>query len=269
MRIRDAFPDVFRRPYPALDPKTQMFPAISLLRFHEIDALPIASEAGEGQRAVFGLSSLARLSSLKQGDFKDFLNRPCEEVSESLSSISADADLGELLDLFKKTKFGFARVDEKGETAGLVGLSDVLRLYEKGKIKTKLTAGDVASKVFALPGGTPLGRALQEMFEHRFRRVFVGPRSDSFISDRMIIAFVFDPRTLEKMSRGALKVLDTPIKDIPRMKARRVKASTRLAKAAAELRAERGQCLLSEVGLATPWDVVMKPWNGKNLAIAN
>jgi len=268
LKIRAAFPAVFKRAYPALDPKTEMLPAVSLLRFHEIDALPLAFGADKHQRrrAVFGFSCLAKLRQMGPAEFGEFLKRPCEEASEELSTIDADEDVRDLLRVFSTTHFGFAMVENRHEEGGLITLADVLGLYDTGVIRSHLVVGDVASPIFSMPGKTRLKEVLREMYERAYRRVFISG-SRVFVSDRAIITHVFSPAVLTRLARGSSDVLDTPLSAIERSEPRSVPVDTSLKQAASTLTAMRGQTLVCEKGVVTPWDVVMKPWRAKALGI--
>ncbi len=271
MRIKDALPGIFQKAYPVIDPKTEMLAAMSLLRFHEIDALPLAFDSAakkeRRQRAVFGFSSLARLLLLKPSEFGAFLRRPCEAASEFLASVSAGRSLSSLLDVYARTRFGFARVEDNKSVGALASLSDVIGLYEKGTISADLTVNDVASPILSTSEETTLRRALEVMFEKRCRRIFVSGERE-FVSDRAIIGYVFSPATLNAIGQGAMDVLGTPISVVEKSAARNVESEAPLNEAARALRGEKaGQCLVFGEMVVTPWDVVMKPWKTKALKL--
>ena len=70
LKIREALPHVFNRAYPVLDPKMPMLPAVSMLRFQQIDGLPLVIEGTlSGPRALHGYSLLKRLLALGPGGF--------------------------------------------------------------------------------------------------------------------------------------------------------------------------------------------------------
>ncbi len=273
LRIRNALPHIFEKSYPVLEPKTQMLSAMSLLRFHEIDVLPLSFDAARGQRqkVVYGYSALAKLLVLGPKRFGSFLKQPCEEASEPLAIVRADRGLSALLDTFAKTRFGFARIEEAKTVGALAGLSDVLAAYETDMVATNLVVSDVGTPRFSLPGNTSLRNALEEMFKKKYRRLFISEArgGGEFVSDREIIGYVFSPSILSAMVQdGESEVLDTPISGIERMTARNVAPGTTIKAAAQMLRQEKaGQCLIFNGMVATPWDLVMKPWKAKTLNI--
>lgn len=264
MKIKAALPTIFQKAYPVLDPTTQMLPAVSLLRFHDIDALPLSFDAGKKPRAVFGFSSLARLMALGPEGFGPFLKQPCKDASEDLATVRADDDLRSLLQTFDRTRFGFARVEERRDVGALVSLSDLLGLFETGALRTDLLVSDVASPILSVPGQTTLKKSLQEMFTKRYRRLFISGNKE-FVSDREIIAHIFSPSVLSMITRDSKDILTTPISQIERMAAKKVTPNATVKAAAMALRAEKGQCLVYDNCVITPWDIIMKPWKAKAL----
>jgi len=273
MRICDALPHIFKQGYPVLDPKTKMLPAMSLLRFHEIDVLPLSFVGRRRQqRALFGSSCLAKIMLLGPGRFRAFLDQPCRAASEKLVSVNAGLGLSTLLNAFSKTRLGFASVEEEGGFSGLVSLSDVLGLYETGAVSAQLTVEAVGSPIFSMPGDSTLRKGLEEMLRRWHRRVFLeGTRE--FISDRSIVDYLFSPAVLSGLVRekGAMTdVLGERISSVETTKANEVSPDTTLRVAASTLKSERaGQCLVFDGMVVTPWDLVMKPWKARALKLKN
>ena len=273
LRIGDALPGIFAKAYPVLDPKIKMLPAMSLLRFHEIDALLLAKEAGKKQpRAVGGYSTLARLMLVGPEKLGSFLEQPCETASQPVPTLRADQSLSSLLETFAKTRIGFARVEGKRNVGVLASLSDVLELYETGAIAADLTVEEVGSIRSSMPGGTTMKKALEEMFKKKHRRMFVSGGKE-FISDRGIIGRIFGAAVLGKMLHGRaarVEALDIPISSVDKMIPKEVAPNTSLMEAARTLAAGRGgQCLVFGRMVATPWDIVMKPWIAGALKLKN
>ena len=262
------FPKMFERAYPAVDPTTPILSVLPLLRFHEIDVLPLSFDAGRRQKGVFGFSCLARLMKVRPG-VGSFLKRPCEVVSEPLATIRSDRSLSSLLNVFLRRRFGFARVVESRGVGALLTLPDVLGLYEDGTIRSSLTLEDVGSSAFSMPSDSTIREALVEMFDRRIRRVFISGTSE-FIWDRRIIEHLFSPAVLATLAhRESGDILKMPISEIGTTTAKKAEGRLQLREAAALLKVEPGQCLVFNGKVVTPWDVVMKPWKGRELKIRN
>ena len=265
MRISQALPRLFERAYPAIYPNTPMVSVLPLLRFHEIDALPLSFDSVKKQRGIFGYTSLARILSLGPRRFPAFLNQPCEEVSEPLATVRADQQLSRLRGEFQRTRFGFARVTEKKRVGGLASLDDVLGLYEDGVVSCRMKAEEVSSKAFMMPSSSTVRDVLEEMFARRIRRVFVGRRRD-FDWDRSIIEHLFSPAVIAQVAQEPSRdFLDVPVSVIPPTEAIQGDPDQTLKEAAARLTSERGECLVFDGRVVTPWDIVMRPWEAKKL----
>ena len=267
MRIEVAFPKAFEKAYPAIDPKAPMISVLPLLRFHEADALILSLDSSRRHRGIFGFSCLARILSLGPKRFPQFLKEECQDVSEPLATVSATQALGRLLDIFLETRFGFARVIEKKGIGALLTLNDVLELYGTGAVSSEMEVRGVASRIIALPEDSSLRSALEEMFRRRCRRIFISGTRE-FVWDRGIVDYLFSPAALAEVARDpAFDPLVTPLSQIGRTEAEDVDPDMTLKAAAAVLSAERGQCLVFDDKVATPWDVVMKPWKDHGLKI--
>ena len=237
-----------------------MLLAVSLLRFHQIDALPIGFKRLQKKRyAVFGYSTLSKLLQTDPSEYGKFLEQPCETAALELAAISDTKDVEELLRTFKATKFGFAWAEGKFESGGFASLRDLLTLYDNGVIATKMKVGDVASPIVSLKPSTSLKEVINEMFNRRFRRMFVGGTS-RVISDRRIIGYVFSTTRLNVVSVKPQTLLDANLGDLDALVPEEISPNASIMQAARTMRGQVEECLVSEKGVVTPWDLVMKPW---------
>jgi CBS domain-containing protein len=267
-KIGEALPHIFQRTYPVLEPGTQMLLAVSLLRFHQIDALPIGFKPGEKKKlAVFGFSCLSKLLETRPADYGKFLELPCQKAALRLATVDIDASIEDLLRVFEKTKFGFAWVESE-RLGGFASLRDLLELYEKGLITTNMKVGEVASPIFSLPSDSKISKVLQEMFDHRFRRVFVSGEK-SLVTDRKIISYVFSTSRLSETAKKPYTLLDARLGDLEKTEPVPVKQDTPIKNAAISMRDASENCLICDKGVITPWDLIMKPLGRGKLRIRN
>jgi CBS domain-containing protein len=258
VRIGNAIPQVFRRSYPIVLPSTDILTAASLLRFHQIDALPIEFRATQKTRlAVFGYSCLSKLLKTKPKDYENFMKLPARKAALKLTSINVDREISDLLRIFHKTRFGFAWI-ESDKQGGFAGLRDLLELYSKGVIHTDMIVSELASPIFSMPPETRIRTMLEEMFRRRIRRVFVKGR-DSLVTDRRIIGYLFSPSFLERVSKNSGSLLDVSLGDVDAAKPIRVPSSQSAKRAARMIENQGEECLVCEKGVITPWDLIMKP----------
>ena len=263
MKIGDALPHIFNRTYPVLEPGTQMLLAVSLLRFHQIDALPIGFKPGQKKKfAVFGFSCLSSLQETQPKDYASFLEQPCENASLQLSTVDVNDQIASLLEVFEKTKFGFSWV-ESDRLGGFASLRDLLELYQNGILDTTMTVEQVASPIFSLPSRTRLKAVLQEMFNHRFRRMFI-KGENTLVTDRRIIGYLFSSSRLSDISIHPERLLDASLGDLEKVEPIPIDGTTNIKKAALAMKDVVEECLVCDKGVVTPWDLLMKPKiNGK------
>ncbi|MDA4129564.1 MAG: hypothetical protein OK457_02225 [Thaumarchaeota archaeon] len=258
MKIEDALPQIFTRTYPVLEPGTQMLLAVSLLRFHQIDALPIGFKARQKKRfAVFGYSCLKKLLQTDPEDYGKFLELPCEKASQELSTIDMLEDIAALLRVFRKTKFGFTWV-ESNKLGGFASLRDLLGLYGKKLISTDLTIGEVASSIFSLPPDTRIVAVLEEMFTRKFRRVFVDGRK-TLVTDRRMIGYIFSTSRIALAAKKPKSLLEIKLGEIDAVQPQFVPKNMSIGEASEIMGKMTDECLVCEKGVVTPWDLVMKP----------
>lgn len=268
MKIAEALPKIFERSSPVLEPGTQMLLAVSLLRFHQIDALPIGFEPKQKKRlAVFGFSCLSRLLESSPKDYGRFLELPCERASLELSSVDVDDTIEHLLRVFAETKFGFAWVESE-RLGGFASLRDLLGLYENGAIDTSMTVEQIASPIFSMSPESTLKTVLKEMFNHRFRRIFIDGEN-SLVTDRRIISYIFSVSRLTATTDKPESLLDAKLGDLDKMKPIPISGKTKIRRAAASMKDAAEECLICDSGVVTPWDLVMKPLIARDLSFKN
>lgn len=263
MKVGDALPNIFKRTTPILEPGTQMLLALSLLRFHQIDALPIGFKPKQkGRYAVFGYSCLSRLQETHPTQYARFLELPCESATLKLSTLGVDDSLDDLLRVFEKTKFGFAWIESK-QLGGFASLRDVLELYGNGFFDTKMTVEQVASPIFSMPNNSQLSNVLQEMFNHRFRRIFV-EGENTVVTDRRIISYLFSSSRLTEIAKNPETLLDAKLGNLEKTEPIPINGKATAKDAAVAMKDAVEECLICDQGVVTPWDLVMKPLkNGK------
>lgn len=271
MRLDAAFPDIVNRTYAIVKPSFPLITVLYLLRIQELAAVPLASEGKDGCSVVFGFSSLERLIEIGAKRFASLLQRPCGYASKRIDCLSADQDLGELLDSFEAQNLGVAAVREDSSTRrSLVTLADVIELYERGSIRSDMVVEDVASPIFAMSGETSVRDAVQAMFEHRCRRIFVCGE-EGYITERSVINYILSPWALVDYGReGQKDPLNAPIGKLMRVAPVSVSPRLGLREGALKLGEQKSGCLVlrGEEKVVTPWDLTLKPWTSGGLVVS-
>lgn len=266
MKVGEALPNIFRRTAAVLEPGTQILVAASLLRFHQIDALPIRFEPSQKKKfAVFGFSCLSKLLETPAAEYQEFLELPCENASLELSTVDVDDSLEDLLRVFERTRFGFAWVDSD-KLGGFASLRDVLELYGNDSIVTNMAVEQVASPIFSMEASSPLSNVINEMFNHKFRRIFVKGQN-SVVTDRRIIGYLFSASRLTETAKNPETLLDGKLGDLEKVEPIHLAKHSSIKEAALSMVGAVEECLTCDSGVVTPWDLVMKPLKGGNLVI--
>ena len=270
LKILEAIPEVFSRQYTTLVPNTHALVALSLLRFQNVDAIPIGAAVSGGRKiAVSGYSSLSEVFASSRSNFAEFLEKPCKNISVKLATIKAEDDLKKLLRTITRTHFGFACIEENigQEMCGLVSLRDLLPLYGKSIFRSKLSIREVASSpVFALELDASLKIALSEMLRHGIRRVFV-TGTNKVVSDRSIINHIFSVSKLHKASSESYDLLEAKISEIDGSSPNNISSDANVGVGAETIIQTTDDCLVCEKGVVTPWDIVIKPWKLGKLVV--
>lgn len=267
LKLSEALPEAFARTWPGLDPGTQILLGLLLLRSHHIDALPITL-VGEGRvHFISGYSCLNELAHTTTVDYGKFFRLTCDNVSIELPIASAGENLSSLLKIFSETQFGFAWASRDDYHDGaFIRLADLLPLYDKGILSTKLSIGYVSSRnVFSLDKDSSLKTAIEEMIRQRRRRILMtGDRT--IISDREIISFLFSEPRLKSVLANPSTLLDGKLKDVVGVTPIKLGVDMPLNEAAHLLLDDPGVGIC-ESGIVTPWDIIMKPWRENDLLI--
>ncbi|MDG6985912.1 MAG: CBS domain-containing protein [Nitrososphaerota archaeon] len=249
---------------PAVDRRSPLIYAASLLRFHSVEAAMVLVEdmkplkMGNKTAFVGGYSILTTLQKAEPKEGYKVLFGPSERSAIWMTSLKAEQSIRDLLLAFQEGRFGFTSVTSEGMFA-MVGLSDMLGLYEAGAIGSDLTVREVASKVVEVDKHTRVREALRLMLERRIRRVFIHG-TKAFLSDRELVSNIFSPRKLKEAKQTPSAILEGTVLEAGPVEPIEVDGGLPLKEAAKLVVRTQGGAILCEEGVVSPWDVVMKPF---------
>jgi len=250
---------------------------IGQLRKNNFEALKIKKthDGGKPERplAFSAYSVVSMLVGIGPPSYKNFLSEPCVEGALAVGTASDDSDIQSLCHVYETTTLGYALVHDAkknadaDENSRMVSVRDLLKLYQKKVIYSRLSLGDVASSpIFSLSRGTKLDATLAEMVRRKFRRVqLVGTKS--VISDTQILAYLFGEERMAMISRKPERLLDGVLEDIEQEDIPWTNSASSLSDVASLLISKKVGCAMSEKGVATPWDLIVKPWRLGELRI--
>jgi CBS domain-containing protein len=274
LHVEDALPDLARRPFPVIEEGSAILVAGTVLDIPRREVLPIVrltedgttfslTEGERGHRVFSGYSLIRRILHTDPEEWYRLLFEPCENASMTMRSIPGEAlILTNVLETFSREKFGWALIDREGALPAVMGLADLIPLYRTGVLQTELTLREIATpEIFSLPGATTIEAALREMMKRRVRRVRLS-KSGDFVSDREILVHIFSPDVLNAVRAAPHKLLDSTLEEVEPRTPLQVDPATTVEELAGQFPPESGAwSALCGEGLATPWDLIMKPWD--------
>ena len=273
MLLSEVLPQTDTRRLARLGANTTVLYAIDLLRENNFVPLLIeVSPDGEPAkpRVVSGYSIVSELAELDPSRFGAFLESPAVDSSLAIGSIDERHDIVSLFHVFETTSLGYAEIYRNNRSTEVIAsVKGLLALYNSGVFSSDLVLEDVASSpVFSLSRGARFDDALREMLHRKFRRIQIaGTRI--VISDKEILAHLFQKDRLKKATRSPERLLDGTLEEIEVRAAHWSEDTTKL-KDAAKLLSEKDQeTILTTKGLITPWDLTIKPWRLGELRIAD
>jgi|GEM_PF-1205437 hypothetical protein len=242
--------------------ESSLISAGSMLKREEMDMLRLSRNGILSDEALTGYSIISTIFSfILYGNIEgiyDIMFQECGKISAVIDAIDGNAELSALLKKFAEVRFGHLLVKMNGVKHHL-SIYDVIGLYEKGKINTELSVGEVSSSVLSMPSYTTLPELLSEMIGKRVRRIFVEGTS-SFVSDRVLISYFFSTSTINMLRSQAKKIIDVRLSDLGPIDAISVNNDMKVADAAKLLARNKRDCLLCNKGIITHWDCVIKPF---------
>lgn len=264
------------RKFTKLPAETSILSALALLQKNEYDLLILDSTDSRGrdpQRplVVSGYSIISKLVHTSPSRYGDLLQSTCLEAALAAGTISNEYDLISLFHVFESTTFGFALIhDASNSITDKISVKDLLSLYQNGVLSSDLIANDIATKqVFSLSNETKIVDCMQEMVRRKFRRVCV-PGTKSMISDRQILSYVFDEKKVQGILKMPEHLLDGTLNEVASIQATWVDGQSKIREAAKALSMKKEpDCLLSDRGIITPWDLIIKPWRFGELKVVN
>ena len=279
--IRDCLSEVLRRKNLFLHHDSEILFATSLLRFQQMDALPLAFKGdGEKHYALTGFSFLSKLLDTDPKDYVKLLRAPCDTIALELESISSDepveslldafqaqsvpenSSMKNLLDIFHEPGFGFAwistGVSEFGEGV-LVCPRDLLSLYEEKVLLTDLEVESVASPRYSMVSNSTIRQVIESMISMKLRRIYISD-TNKVVSERSLMRYVFSPSFLGRFATQPESCLEATLDEVQKWVPPKVDRKASLAEAALTLKSQTYECAACENGMLTPWDLIIKPW---------
>jgi predicted transcriptional regulator len=293
IRIRDAAPHIFRRPFLFVESNTQMLQIATFFAIGPqiyVDGIIVIDEVQK--RPVGRISSKHIISSILDSGYPDCLQKKASQIMDSsVIPLEMDSPMKEALEVFERTRFAFIPLLTKKEdkmddsfkvvTASLA-IRDILPLIAKANLNISIR--ELSSQLISIDGKTSIRIALDYMLNNGIRNIGIRQEASAhddvasensgiksnlpgIINDRKILEFLVshDGRTVLRKN-GIVGLADLSIVDnLDIIYPTTVKSNTTVSRAAELLMDIHNPCLILEDNekgehnyIITPWDIVMK-----------
>lgn len=272
MTLANIIPNLDSRELSRISGKSSILSVIAKLEENRFEPLLVeASTRLDPQRplVVSGYSLISKLAQLKPTEFAAYLESPAFQTALAIGTIDESQDLLSLFHVFESTTFGYAEVRRNRRTEVMVTVKNLLKLYNLKLISCNLQLDDVASSpVFSLSRGAKLEQTLREMLNRKFRRVQIAG-TKSIVSDREILSYLFQEARLKRARKTPERLLDGTLEDVESRSTPWVDGKKNLIDAASLLSTREHDSLLTDRGIVTPWDLIIKPWRIGELRLSD
>jgi CBS domain-containing protein len=282
IKIKDAAPHIFTRPFLFVEPNTRMLQIGTYLAIGPqiyVDGLVVISENDKGQRGgpLGRIGCKHIMSNLLDFDYPAWLDTKASQIMDStVVALEMDSTLSSVLEIFEKTRFAFVPIVAKRDierdggsgpsvvTAALA-IRDVLPLIVKANITMPIRR--ISSPLVSVDGNTSVMDALRYMIRTGIRNIGIkedviidvcanicgikdGAESHlvRIVNDRKILEFLFSHNGREILRKNGVAGLRdiNIINHLDIISMARVKSETTISKAAELLLDIRNPCLISE-----------------------
>ena len=301
IKIKNAAPHIFTRPFLFVEPNTRMLQIGTFLAIGPqiyVDGLVVISENDKRQRSrpVGRIGCKHIISKLLDSDYPDWLETKASQIMDStLGALEMDSTLSSALEVFDKTRFAFAPIvaNRDNERDGEIGqhsmvvtaalaIRDILPLIAKANITIPIKK--ISSPLVSVDGNTSIINALRYMIRTGIRNIGInedvsihddansgvikdGVKSKPvrIINDRKILEFLFSHKGREILHKNGIAGLGdiNIINHLDIISMARVKSKTIVSKAAELLMDVRTPCLILEgnKGEEDTDHYIVTPWD--------
>jgi CBS domain-containing protein len=257
----------------SLSPSASLLDAISALRTNNYQIVLVGEKlSDERQGGALMISGYSIVSKLLENPSKyaELLASKCVNFALTVGSIDDESDFLSLLHVFETTTFGFAVLHPSGQNkiSGTISVRDLLTLYQKEIVSSKLEVDDVkSSPVVELSKDAKLSEALHKMLRFKLRKLLI-TGTDTVITDTQILAHLFQESKMKLEESLPKRLKEGSIQKMELSRAPKIAKSTGLKEAAGKLQEKNVTCLLTDDGIVSPWDLIMKPWRLGELTVS-
>ena len=276
--IKDAAPQIFRRPFLFVEPNSRLLKIATFLAIGPqiyVDGLVVIDKGRGKEEPVGRISSKQIISKTLDLGYPEWLELKASQIMDSfVGTIEMDSPLSTALEIFEKTRFAFVPIIAKDNSVVAASLSirDILPLIAKSNIDRPIK--DLCSPLISVDKNTSIRTALDFMMKEGIRNIGIEDNDANknnnnnrllrIINDRKILEFLLSHNGREIMQRDGMAGLAdiNIINHLDMISATKIKCYTTISNAAELLMDIHNPCLILEEGqgnsIVTPWDIVMR-----------
>jgi predicted transcriptional regulator len=231
----------------------------------------IVTEKGKVIGAVYGFQLVSYLINSPNDELFKRLLLPIGQVMEGLGlsqipSLSQKDRFDSIMKKIASNKFGdVILTNENGQPVGVLSLSQVISSLAHKRKKVNMKVRDVATRLKLAAEEQPLSDALRYMMRNRMTRTII-KRNGKFygLTEREILKAFFSLDGLQSLHDDPQKLLGSSLGELVGGRAKqlpRVNGDIHVHEAWRYLKGDPSACVIVDQNrVATPWDLVMKPY---------
>ncbi len=276
-RISDLLPGLFDVDPPSIGGEDPVILTGSLLKHNDVHFLPAGEKVPPRRLEVAnvtlggafgGYGILKRVAGSAPRDYYKTLWSKSADIPMWIGSCRFEDPFDDVLEAYSLTKFGGARVTRGGSEA-LVTLGDVVGLIGGGRLSTQMSTDEVCSVPITIAEDRPIIEAIKQMISQNIRRLFLQGGQGTYISDRILINFMFSPERLETARDRPEAWIDGDVSKLATKSPSRCGTGS-LDEAAKAMGPAPDDCLMTDQWrVISRWDLVVKPWRARKLNVVD
>ena len=295
IRIKDAAPHIFRRPFLFVESGTQMLQIATFFAIGPqiyVDGIIVIDEVQK--KPVGRINCKHIISSILDSDYPDCLQKKASQIMDSsVIPLETDSPMKEALEVFERTRFAFIpiltkkgdRLDDLDDSFKVVTASltirDILPIIAKANLNISIR--ELSSQLVSLHGNTSIRIALDYMLNNGIRNIGIRQEGSleiahddvatensriksilpGIINDRKILEFLLshNGRTvLRKNGIAGLGDLNI-VNNLDIISPTTVKSNTTVSRAAELLMDIHNPCLILEDNKKGEHNYIITPWD--------
>ena len=252
-----------------------------MLSLKDVESVLIEKE-GKIVGAIYGYQIVSLINEISRDCLYEYLWRPVEQVREQIPveeipTVRLSYEVQEIFRQIVAKRFGDVLIlhEEARWPIGSLSLTQILKILSSESIKVELNGlnlKSVSTPLRIIEERTPIGEILRFMVKNRVRRAVIN-REDKFFgcTERELVCAMFSMDGIQSLMDDPKRLLNTPLEkfpsarwfEIPQVEGNiGVEEAWRLAR-----HGGNSSLVVDQEFIATPWDLIIKPYLQGNLPI--